>query len=131
MTSTHERGLAIEAKVAEHLERAGLEILARNVTLVHAELDIVARERTSSGEVLYVFVEVRSRSDGEHGLPLETIGPNKQRHIIRAATAWLVQHDLWERVPVRFDVVGVTGPHDGSLDALEIEWLRNAFAHEI
>ena len=35
-------------------------------------------------------------------------------------TAWLVQHDLWERVEVRFDVVAVTG------DAPP-QWLRDAF----
>jgi Holliday junction resolvase-like predicted endonuclease len=39
--------------------------------------------------------------------------------VIRAATAWLVDRDLWERVPVRFDVVGVTGDR--------IDWVRGAF----
>ncbi len=119
--STGERGRAIEDRVCEFLRGRGLTIVERNVSLAGAEVDIIALDDTSDEEV-YAFVEVRSRSSDERGSPLETVDRNKQRRIIRAATAWLVGRDLWERVSVRFDVVGVLGADDP-----EIDWVPNAF----
>lgn len=122
--SSRERGRAVEALVGEHLERHGVKILERNVELASAELDLVALDPRGAEEVI-VFVEVRSRSTTECGTPIETIGRQKQARLIRAATAWLVQRGLWERVPVRFDVVGVVT--DGT-SAREIEWIEDAFS---
>ena len=70
-----------------------------------------------------VFVEVRSRADGARGLPEETVGPRKQARIRRGASAWLVAHDLWDKVPVRFDVVAITG----EADAPDLRWYPAAF----
>lgn len=100
---------------------------ARNVTLSGAELDLVARiDPTGEREpVTIVFVEVRSRADTRAGHPLETIGPDKQRRLRRAATAWLVQQELWERVAVRFDVVAIVVGTDEQ--APEITWIAGAF----
>lgn len=119
--STGERGRAVEDRVCEFLRRRGLSIVERNVSLAGAEVDIIALDEASDEEV-YVFVEVRSRATDERGSPLETVDRNKQRRIIRAATAWLVGRDLWERVSVRFDVVGVVGDEDPNID-----WVPNAF----
>jgi putative endonuclease len=118
--STRERGRAVEQAVAEHLRAHGLEIVDHNYEGAGAELDLVAREPAPDGSFTYVFVEVRSRAHIEHGSPLETVGPRKQRRIVRAATAWLLAQGLWERVEVRFDVVAVelgTAP----------TWIRGAF----
>ncbi len=95
------RGRAAEAAAAQHLVRNGYEILARNVWLCGAELDLVARD----GEVV-VFVEVRSRSHRRFGSPVETIGARKIARIARAAQAFLAAHRLLA-APARFDVVGV------------------------
>lgn len=118
--STRDRGRAVEQAVAEHLRAHGLEIVDRNYEGGGAELDLVAREESGGGPPTYVFVEVRSRASSEHGSPLETVDAVKQRRVIRAATAWLVAHDLWERVEVRFDVVAVELGHD-------LTWIRDAF----
>lgn len=112
--STRSRGRAGEDEAVRHLERHGLAIVDRNVELAGAELDIVARD----GDTL-VFVEVRTRAEDRLGDPLETIDRRKRTSILRAASAWLVAHDAWEQVPVRFDVVGIV---DG-----EITWIRDAF----
>jgi putative endonuclease len=121
--STRERGQAVESRVAAELAARGLEIVARNVTLAGGEIDLVAREPGRAPEPdTVVFVEVRSRSGDACGGPLETIDANKRSRIVRAATAWLVREGLWERVAVRFDVVGVTGEGEGAL-----EWIRDAF----
>jgi putative endonuclease len=118
--STRARGRAVEQAVAEHLRAHGLEIVDQNYTGGGAELDLVGREPAPDGTDTYVFVEVRSRASTEHGSPLETIDANKQRRVIRAATAWLVTHDLWERVETRFDVVAVE-------PGREPTWIRGAF----
>ena len=74
------------------------------------------------GEVdTVVFVEVRSRGDLRAGSPLETIGRRKRAHLRRAACAWLVARGLWERVAVRFDVVGVVGHLDADASASAVE----------
>lgn len=98
-------------------------MLASNVTIAGAEIDLIG-QLEDGVEPTIVFVEVRSRADDLRGHALETIGPEKRRRIIRAATAYLVANDLWERVAVRFDVVTVTG---SDIDQAPIEWLPAAF----
>jgi putative endonuclease len=118
--STRTRGRASEDLAASYLESRGLVVCARNVTLAGAELDLVARHDDT-----VVFIEVRSRADVRAGHPLETIRRDKQRRLQRAATAWLVRENLWERVAVRFDVVAIViGDHD---KAPEITWIAGAF----
>ena len=121
--STRDRGRAVEQAVAAYLRAHGLRIVDENDPGGGAELDLVACEPAPDGTDTYVFVEVRSRASAEHGSPLETIDANKQRRVIRAATAWLVAHELWERVEVRFDVVAVEHGHDPT-------WIRNAFERD-
>ena len=120
--STRERGRAVEQLVAKTLESNGLEIVESNFEAAQAEVDLVARTHDGD-EPVVVFVEIRSRAGDDRGSPLETVDHDKQRRVIRAATAWLVRHDLWDKVAVRFDVVGVTG-EPGNYD---IEWIVNAF----
>jgi putative endonuclease len=124
--STRERGRAVEQLVAGIAEQRGVEILDRNFEAAGAELDLVGRIHDGTDDVI-VFVEIRSRSRDELGSPLETVDARKQRQIIRAATAWLVRHDLWDRVAARFDVVGVVGEPD---EDPQVEWVENAFEAE-
>ena len=100
-------GRAAESAAEAELVRRGYRILARNVRLAGAEIDLVAED---AGTV--AFVEVRSRSSRRHGGPLETIGRTKILRIARASSAFLARHGLSD-VPARFDVVG-------------IDWVRGA-----
>lgn len=95
------RGRAAEAAAAAFLSRRGYEIVARNVWLAGAEIDLVAWD-----EGVLVFVEVRSRAHLRFGSPVETIGVRKIARVARAAQAYLALHGL-TRAPARFDVVGV------------------------
>ena len=113
-TSTRDRGRAGEDRAAALLLEQGLELLARNVTSFGAELDIIARD----GETI-VFVEVRSRADADRGHPFETIDARKQARLRRGASGWLIERELWERVPVRFDAIAIVGE--------DLEWLKNCF----
>lgn len=123
--SPRARGRASEDLAASFLEARGFVICDRNVTLAGAELDLVAQlPGTLGAPEMVAFVEVRSRADTVAGHPLETIGPAKQRRLVRAATAWLMRASLWERVAVRFDVVAIVF---GDEKAPEITWIPGAF----
>lgn len=120
--STLEVGQRVEARVADYLRHQGLRILERNVERVGAEIDLVALD-TRPAEPEYVFVEVRSRSRVDRGSALETVDRDKQRQVVRAATAWLLEQGLWEQVAVRFDVIGVV-MHG---DRLRVSWILDAY----
>jgi putative endonuclease len=98
-----QRGASAEADAARLLVDAGYAIVERNFRCKAGELDIIARD----GSVL-VFVEVRSRSDDEHGSAVEMIRRTKQRRVARVATYYLATAEpVFEEC--RFDIVAVTG----------------------
>jgi putative endonuclease len=115
---TREKGAAGEALAARHLEELGFRIVARNVHLRHAELDLVALE----GACL-VFVEVRLRASARFGSAVESVDPRKQRRIVRAAAELLARGGLPRHARVRFDVVGI----DASATPPALTHLRDAF----
>ena len=118
MHNTTTRGSRFESLAVEYLRAEGYRIVERNFRFGHKEIDIVALD----GETL-VFIEVKGRMGREFGLPGESVGPRKMRHIVRAAEAYLWRNRLSNK-PCRFDVICVTlvdnqGP--------EFEHIRNAF----
>ena len=88
-----------EDAAAELLTRKGFALLDRNWRLGRLELDLVCRD----GDTL-VFVEVKTRANAAHGGPAAALTPAKQRHLYRAAAAWLTAHEAWDQ-PCRFDLV--------------------------
>jgi putative endonuclease len=93
-----------EDLAAEHLGRAGLQVIARNWRCPDGEVDIIAVE----GEVL-VFVEVKTRSTVAFGDPAEAVGPVKAARLRRLAVRWLSEHrgDTRYWPQLRFDVISV------------------------
>jgi putative endonuclease len=83
------------------LEARGYRILARRYRTRIGEIDVVARQ----GECI-VFVEVKTRRDGRFGDPAAAVTAEKQRRLTVMASDYLARHRL-ERVPARFDVVGI------------------------
>jgi len=110
-----------EALAAEYLVRAGFRILARNVHLRHAELDLVALDRGA-----LVFVEVRLRSSARFGSGAESVDARKRRRIIAAARELLARGDLPRAPRIRFDVIAV----DAARDPPELTHFRDAFTAE-
>lgn len=106
-------GAAYEQAAGFYLEQLGYEILQYNYRCRSGEIDIIAKD----GETL-VFCEVKYRSDGAMGSPLEAVDVKKQRTIFRSALYYLSEHGL-EDVPCRFDVIGIEGA--------KITQIRNAF----
>ena len=102
-------GISGENLAAGELESRGYAILERRYRTAHGEIDIVARD----GETL-VFVEVRRKSGAGCGTAAESVTPAKQRRVIRMAVEYLWLHGLYDRCPVRFDVVAIDDMPDGT-----------------
>lgn len=114
-----ERGRQWEAVAAEHLERHGLEVLARGYRCRLGELDLVCRDDRT-----LVVVEVRARGTSAFGSAITTIGPKKRQRIIRATRHLLMRHPRLADAQIRFDVVTFD-----AIDTAEpvVRWIKNAF----
>ena len=77
-----------EARVAQALMAGGWSVLSRNWRGGGGELDIVVQREGSLR-----FVEVKTRSQDDP-VGVEAVGPVKQRRLIGAAQAWLMERDL-------------------------------------
>ena len=98
-----------EAAVADLLQSGGWTILARNVRVGRAELDIVALDPDS----IPVIVEVRSRSGTGFGAPEESVDAGKVRRLYGAARRLaelgrLPDGSRLREGPFRVDLVAVT-----------------------
>lgn len=106
-----------ERLAAEHLERLGFTVVARNYRTRFGELDLVAFD----GHTL-VFCEVKARRDFGGGgvMPLEAVGPAKQRRVRRMAMRYLAEvPDRPRARQLRFDAIGVTFDSRARLGSLE------------
>ena len=116
--TTKQTGDSAERIAETFLLGRGLTLVARNYRCRFGEIDLVMRERET-----LVFVEVRLRRSlkgNDFGGPAASITPIKQARIISAAQHYL--SGMKQLPPCRFDAVLLN-----SLNAKDIEWLRNAF----
>lgn len=112
------RGEAAERAACEHLQRAGLTLLARNARFRGGELDLVMRDGPS-----VVFVEVRYRQSSAFGGGAESVDARKQRKLLLAAQAFLNNAPALTQQPCRFDVVEARGPATSPT----LHWIKDAF----
>jgi putative endonuclease len=123
--SPSETGRAGEALAATYLEERGFRVMDRNYRFERSEVDIVcflpAPRYEDGGEL--VFVEVKTRRGTGFGLPEEAVGADKQRHLVKAARAWLHERRM-EGTPCRFDVVSILLRNGAEP---EIHHIENAF----
>lgn len=108
-------GFDKEFIASEYLKERGLEILDKNFSSSHAEIDIIARD----GNYI-VFVEVKYRKSTLYGYPLEAVGYSKQKRIMNAARFYLYKNHYSVNTYIRFDCIGICGDN--------IEWIKNAFS---
>ena len=113
-----EKGTFFETLARDFLAAQGLTDFQTNYLCRCGEIDIIARD----GDYL-VFVEVRYRKAGTHGSAVATVTRVKQQKIRRAAQLFLQKYGLTNRMPCRFDVVGISDGPGGP----EFRWIKNAF----
>ncbi len=112
-----------ERLAAEYLRQNGYRLLDVNYRFGRlGEIDIIAAQ-----DGYICFVEVKTRTGTEFGLPCEAVGRKKQETLRRLAWAYLKYRGLTDR-NARFDIVEVTGDKkDGEFINIKINLLKNAF----
>ena len=118
-TAAQVLGARAEQLALEYLQARGLTIVERNYRRRLGEIDLVALDNG-----VLVIAEVRTRSTDAFGGAAASVDGRKQRRIIRAAAQLLQRHRDYAALPVRFDVLIVTGP---ATPAPGVQWLRHAF----
>lgn len=112
-------GRSAEDRAWEHLQRAGLSLVARNYRVARGpnarggEIDLICRECDGT----LVFVEVRARADAKHGGAAASVSASKRASLVFAAQRFLA--NLAQVPPCRFDVVAIDGEH--------LQWIKAAF----
>lgn len=101
--TAHENGLLAEAVAAWILRLQGYRILARRYKTPVGEVDIIARR----GRTL-VFVEVKVRAALADAL--QSVSPQAQARITRAAQHFLITGGQGVDVILRFDVIALAWP---------------------
>ncbi|MDR1422036.1 MAG: YraN family protein [Coriobacteriales bacterium] len=84
-----------------YLEQEGLRIIERNWRCAAGEADIIAHEEDE-----IVFVEVKTRSDIEKGLPEDAITAAKRQRYERIAMYYLMEKNP-SSARIRFDVIAI------------------------
>lgn len=106
-----------ETQAASFLEDEGVEIIGRNIRTAYGEIDLVGRLPGTC-----IFIEVKTRSSNDFGMPEDAVTKNKLIHIFQSAQAYLVDHpELGENW--RIDVIAVQKYKNRS--APIITWFEN------
>ncbi len=97
-------GNLYEEMAVRYLTDKGYTILDRNFRDRAGEIDIIALSREA-----LIFVEVKYRSSGKTGDPLEAVDIRKQNRIRRTALKYMYFHGYNpECTSVRFDCIGIS-----------------------
>lgn len=104
-----------------YLARAGFKILEKNYRTRLGEIDVIAEKNKR----LY-FVEVKTRSTSDKGLPEESVTALKQRRIARLASGYLQKNKKMEHAAA-FGVISILW--QPPLPP-ELRWFENAFSLE-
>ena len=101
MARHNEFGKKGEALAADFLVKHGFALLHCNWRHSHYEIDIIALK----GQVLH-FIEVKSRSSKNFGLPEESVTRKKFQSLLQAADEFLFQHPQYRHV--QYDILSIT-----------------------
>ena len=94
-------GRAGELKAAEYLKKKGYKVLQTNYKTHLGEIDIIAEQQSE-----IVFVEVKTRTSEDFGLPSEAVNAKKIEKYYKVATEYLVRTKKTDS-PCRFDVIEI------------------------
>ena len=118
-----EQGMRGEQYAVEFLVSNGFQIVERNFRIRGGEIDIIAIEiDRQTDEKALVFIEVKTRSSGDYGTPLEAIGYYKMRALIKATQFYKMKHSKLPDL-MRIDAISVLVNEAGQL--LDIEHIKN------
>lgn len=105
-----------EQVAADYIAKKGYTILERNWRYKHKEIDIIAKT-----ESYIVVIEVKTRAYDYFELPQDAVTKQKQKFLVEAANAYIIEHDIEKEA--RFDIIAVVINSKNT----KIEHLENAF----
>lgn len=120
MTDRQILGYKGEKATCKYLKRNKFKIIKRNFASKHGEIDIIAENKE-----YIIFVEVKTRSEGQLLDPKTAVNYQKQLRIMKTASAYL-RNNPSPKQP-RFDISQVISDGKGKL---KIDYLENAFYQE-
>ena len=91
----------------------GYEVIERNWTVGHKEIDIILKEND-----IYIFVEVKTRTNLKMGMPENAISESKIKNVTEASQYFLENKNYKD---VRFDVISVVLKKDSKPEILHIK----------
>ena len=101
MYQRHILGIKGEDIAVKYLEEKGYNILERNFICRQGEIDVIALDKN-----YIVFIEIKSRTSTEYGLPSEAVTEKKLKHILKSAAYYLHIRNL-EKANVRIDAIEI------------------------
>ena len=109
-------GTEAEVLALAYLQKQGLSLKVVNFRCKMGEVDLIMQDG-----IYLVFVEVRMRTSDDYGGALASITVSKQCKIKNTAKLYLLENNLYDKCPVRFDVLTIQGATS------EVSWIKNAF----
>ena len=97
-------GLKGEVLARKFLKSKGYKIIEKNYRTKFSEVDLIALY----GDLL-VFIEVKTRTSKQFGMPREAVGYEKRRKYVLTAEYYLQTHPKYSDKNVRFDVIDILG----------------------
>lgn len=104
-----------EKAAAKFLKRSKHKIIGQNIDLNIGEIDIVAFDKC---EKCLCFIEVKTRTSADYGMPREAVDAKRQHRYKNAAVSYMKMHNLLN-AKIRFDVIEILNK--------EIIHIKNAF----
>ncbi|GET45764.1 MAG: YraN family protein [Capnocytophaga felis] len=116
MAAHNDFGKEAEQIAADFLVKNGHQILERNFTFGHAEIDIISQK----GNTLHI-VEVKARTSTAYGEPESFVSKQKIDLVIKATNHYIEKKDL--DLEVQFDIISIV---KNSIE-FNINYIEDAF----
>ena len=120
LTSPVTKGNIGEKYVEKYLRKNGYKIIRRNMRNRFSEIDIIAENRE-----YIIFVEVKTRTEGQLVTPSAAVNKTKQHKIILSAYGYINMSNI-KKQP-RFDVAEVFLAKE-KLKPKSLNYIENAFS---
>lgn len=102
-----------ESVATTYLQAQGLVVVAHNWRCVYGEIDLVAYQNHPA-EVIWHFIEVKTRRGRNMGLPEEALTPRKAQTLLTCAQLYLAEYQL-ENVSWQIDLMALELDQTGKL----------------
>ncbi len=113
MSKNKKIGMLGEEIALQYCLDNGYEFVEKNWTVGHKEIDIILKK-----EGIYIFVEVKTRTNLKMGMPESAISYTKIKNVTEASQVFLIDKQYKD---IRFDVISIILKKDTEPELLHIK----------